>query len=40
MTRNKQIIGWMLIVNEQLSKLNLGFSEEPRIMLISDAVPE
>jgi hypothetical protein len=27
--KNKQITGWTFIVGEQLSKLNLGTSEEP-----------
>ncbi len=31
--RNKQIIGWTFIANEQLNKLNLGTSEERRIVL-------
>jgi hypothetical protein len=30
----------MLIVDEQLSKLNLGINEKPRIVLVSDALPE
>jgi hypothetical protein len=37
--KNKQIIGWTVTIDEQLSKLNLGISEEPRI-LVSDALPE
>jgi hypothetical protein len=27
--KNKQIIRWMLTVDEQLSKLNLGTNEKP-----------
>jgi hypothetical protein len=29
------IIGWTFINDKQLSKLNLGTNEEPRIMLVS-----
>ncbi len=35
--KNKQITGWTLMANEQLSKLNLGTSEEPCIVLVSVA---
>jgi hypothetical protein len=35
MIKNKQIIGWMFIVNEQLSKLNLGAIEEHRIVHVN-----
>jgi hypothetical protein len=34
--KNKQIIGWT--INEQLSKLNLGTSEKPHIVLGSVAL--
>jgi hypothetical protein len=37
MIKNKKITGWTLIIDEQLSKLNLGTSEEPCIMLVSVA---
>jgi hypothetical protein len=38
--RNKQIIGWTFIVDEQLRKLNLGTNEKPCIMLVNYALLE
>jgi len=38
--KNKQIIGWTFIANEQLSKLNFGTSEEPHIVFVNVALPK
>jgi hypothetical protein len=38
--KNKQITRWMLIIDQQLNKLNLGTNEEPHIVLLSVALFE
>ncbi len=40
MIKNKKITGWAFIVDKQLSKFNLGTSEEPCITLINVVLPE
>jgi hypothetical protein len=40
MIKNKQITRWTLTANEQLSELNLGTSEDFRIVLVNVALLE
>jgi hypothetical protein len=40
MIKNKKITRWTLIINEKLSKFNLGTIEKPQIMLISTTLFE